>query len=425
MLVLSGPAAGVGALKGCAAPGEAANLISMEIGGTSCDVMVMARGEVPVADELLIDGYHLTTPSVEIHTVGAGGGAIAWVDDAGLLHVGPQGAGARPGPAAYGLGGEQPDRHRRAARARAAAPRPAGRRRRHARRRARAQGRRGQARQAARPLGRGRRGRRDPPPGAEPAACRRAAQHRARPQSRDLHPGRRRRRRPDARHRRGPRAGLQPRAAAARRRRLLRAGHAAVRRAAGLPAGLPGRSRQGRPTGPRRRLRAARSARPRCARPRRVWRRPPRSSAKWTCATTASNGRSGSPSTAAASTPTPPARPSKRSISACSATSSPAAASTSPRFASSAAAASTGRRRPRARRRPRRPSRARGARSGSIRRTAGATCRSTTAPICGRAAQLDGPLLIEERTTTAFVGPRDRLEVDARDDFLIHVGAAS
>ena len=80
----------------------------MEIGGTSCDVMVMAKGQVPVADELVIDGYHLTTPSVEIHTVGAGGGAIAWVDDAGLLHVGPQGAGARPGPAAYGLGGENP-----------------------------------------------------------------------------------------------------------------------------------------------------------------------------------------------------------------------------------------------------------------------------------------------------------------------------
>ena len=108
MLVLSGPAAGVGALKGCAAPGEAANLVSMEIGGTSCDVMVMARGDVPVADELVIDGYHLTTPSVEIHTVGAGGGTVAWVDGAGLLHVGPQGAGARPGPAAYGLGGESP-----------------------------------------------------------------------------------------------------------------------------------------------------------------------------------------------------------------------------------------------------------------------------------------------------------------------------
>jgi N-methylhydantoinase A len=108
MLVLSGPAAGVGALKGCAGPGEAANFISMEIGGTSCDVMVMAKGDVPIADALIIDGYHLTTPSVEIHTVGAGGGTIAWVDSAGLLHVGPQGAGARPGPAAYGLGGEQP-----------------------------------------------------------------------------------------------------------------------------------------------------------------------------------------------------------------------------------------------------------------------------------------------------------------------------
>lgn len=108
MLVLSGPAAGVGALKGCADASEAANLISMEIGGTSCDVMVMAKGDVPVTDDLTIDGYHLTTPSVEIHTVGAGGGTVAWVDEASLLHVGPQGAGARPGPAAYGLGGEQP-----------------------------------------------------------------------------------------------------------------------------------------------------------------------------------------------------------------------------------------------------------------------------------------------------------------------------
>lgn len=107
MLILSGPAAGVGALKGCAVNGDA-NFISMEIGGTSCDVMVMARGDVPVTDALTIDGYHLTTPSVEIHTVGAGGGTVAWVDAAGLLHVGPQGAGARPGPAAYGLGGEQP-----------------------------------------------------------------------------------------------------------------------------------------------------------------------------------------------------------------------------------------------------------------------------------------------------------------------------
>ncbi|WP_439360384.1 hydantoinase/oxoprolinase family protein [Bradyrhizobium sp. DASA03007] len=108
MLVLSGPAAAVGALRGCAESQDQANFISMEIGGTSCDVMVMAKGQVPVSDHLVIDGYHLTTPSVEIHTVGAGGGTIAWIDAAGLLHVGPKGAGAQPGPAAYGLGGEEP-----------------------------------------------------------------------------------------------------------------------------------------------------------------------------------------------------------------------------------------------------------------------------------------------------------------------------
>lgn len=108
MLVLSGPAAAVGALNGCMASGGPANFISMEIGGTSCDVMVMANGEVPVSDRLVIDGYHLTVPSVEIHTVGAGGGTIAGVDSAGLLNVGPRGAGAQPGPAAYGLGGQDP-----------------------------------------------------------------------------------------------------------------------------------------------------------------------------------------------------------------------------------------------------------------------------------------------------------------------------
>lgn len=108
MLVLSGPAAAVGALKGCAPSEDLANFISMEIGGTSCDVMVMEKGQVAVSDQLVIEGYHLTIPSVEIHTVGAGGGTIASVDSAGLLIVGPRGAGAQPGPAAYGLGGEEP-----------------------------------------------------------------------------------------------------------------------------------------------------------------------------------------------------------------------------------------------------------------------------------------------------------------------------
>ena len=107
-LVLSGPAAGVGALGLYSQAAGSNNLIAMEIGGTSCDVMLMSEGQVAVTDELIIDGYHLATPSVEIHTVGAGGGTIARVDEAGLLHVGPQGAGAVPGPACYGLGGEEP-----------------------------------------------------------------------------------------------------------------------------------------------------------------------------------------------------------------------------------------------------------------------------------------------------------------------------
>jgi len=107
-LVLSGPAAGVGALRLFSDGAETDDLIAMEIGGTSCDVTLMSRGDVAVSDALMIDGYHLATPSVEIHTVGAGGGTIAGVDAAGMLFVGPKGAGAMPGPACYGKGGIEP-----------------------------------------------------------------------------------------------------------------------------------------------------------------------------------------------------------------------------------------------------------------------------------------------------------------------------
>ncbi|MEL6981742.1 MAG: hydantoinase/oxoprolinase family protein [Actinomycetota bacterium] len=112
-LVLSGPAAVGGALRPIGAR-RAGALVSMEIGGTSCDVAVSLGPvdaadtdgeEVPVVDGLELGGYHLQVPSVDVHSVGAGGGTIAAVDEGGLLQVGPRGAGSDPGPACYGRGG--------------------------------------------------------------------------------------------------------------------------------------------------------------------------------------------------------------------------------------------------------------------------------------------------------------------------------
>jgi N-methylhydantoinase A len=107
-LLLSGPAAGVGALEFYSQAIGSDNLISMEIGGTSCDVILMNQGSVAVVDDLQVAGYQLVTPSADVHTIGAGGGTIAGVDNAGMLFVGPRGAGAHPGPASYGLGGTEP-----------------------------------------------------------------------------------------------------------------------------------------------------------------------------------------------------------------------------------------------------------------------------------------------------------------------------
>jgi N-methylhydantoinase A len=107
-LLLSGPAAGVGALNLYRAWAGTDDLISMEIGGTSCDVLLMSSGTVATRDEVLIGGYHVQVPAIDIHTIGAGGGTIAGVDGGGLLFVGPRGAGAEPGPACYGRGGTEP-----------------------------------------------------------------------------------------------------------------------------------------------------------------------------------------------------------------------------------------------------------------------------------------------------------------------------
>ena len=107
-LALSGPAGGVGALALFGRAAGTDDLLSMEIGGTSCDVMLMSSGRVATTDQLMVGGYHLSTPAIDIHTVGAGGGTIAGVDTGGMLVVGPKGAGARPGPACYGFGSTQP-----------------------------------------------------------------------------------------------------------------------------------------------------------------------------------------------------------------------------------------------------------------------------------------------------------------------------
>jgi N-methylhydantoinase A len=107
-LLLSGPAAGIGALGLYSAALGEPNLLSMEIGGTSCDVTLLSGGHADVASEFELGGYHVAMPSIDIHSVGAGGGTVAGVDRAGLLFVGPRGAGAHPGPAAYGLGGAEP-----------------------------------------------------------------------------------------------------------------------------------------------------------------------------------------------------------------------------------------------------------------------------------------------------------------------------
>lgn len=107
-LLLSGPAAGAGALALYSEALTRPELLLMEIGGTSCDVMLVSKERAEVASEFELGGYHVAMPSIEIHSIGAGGGTLAGVERSGMLFAGPQGAGADPGPAAYGLGGDEP-----------------------------------------------------------------------------------------------------------------------------------------------------------------------------------------------------------------------------------------------------------------------------------------------------------------------------
>jgi N-methylhydantoinase A len=105
--VLSGPAGGaVGASLVATISGDG-NAIGIDMGGTSCDVCVVEEGQVRRTDGRTIGGRPIQLPMVDVHTVGAGGGSIAWIDHGGALRTGPQSAGAEPGPACYGRGGSE------------------------------------------------------------------------------------------------------------------------------------------------------------------------------------------------------------------------------------------------------------------------------------------------------------------------------
>jgi N-methylhydantoinase A len=106
--LLSGPAAGVVAAGAVARSAGFADAIAFDMGGTSTDVCLIRDGQPEVSTSAQIAGLPFRTPAVGIHTVGAGGGSIAWVDAGGALRVGPRSAGAEPGPACYGLGGSEP-----------------------------------------------------------------------------------------------------------------------------------------------------------------------------------------------------------------------------------------------------------------------------------------------------------------------------
>lgn len=106
--LLSGPAGGVIAAAHLASIYKLGDFVTVDMGGTSYDVCLVRDGRPAVTSESWICRYRVAVPMLAIHTIGAGGGSIAWVDPGGALHVGPDSAGAQPGPACYDRGGEEP-----------------------------------------------------------------------------------------------------------------------------------------------------------------------------------------------------------------------------------------------------------------------------------------------------------------------------
>ncbi|WP_273846751.1 hydantoinase/oxoprolinase family protein [Rubrobacter calidifluminis] len=108
-LASSGLAAGAIACGHLAKLAGYENAVGLDMGGTSADISVMVGGETRITNDWFVEyGYPIRFPSVEVSTIGAGGGSIAWIDAAGSLRNGPQSAGSNPGPACYGRGGEEP-----------------------------------------------------------------------------------------------------------------------------------------------------------------------------------------------------------------------------------------------------------------------------------------------------------------------------
>ncbi|MFA9432079.1 hydantoinase/oxoprolinase family protein [Egicoccus sp. AB-alg2] len=106
--LLSGPAAGAWGAAAIGALVGADRLLALDVGGTSTDVTLVEDGRPTTTAEGSIDGLPFAVNATDIHTIGAGGGSLAWRDDGGALRVGPRSAGAVPGPACYGRGGDQP-----------------------------------------------------------------------------------------------------------------------------------------------------------------------------------------------------------------------------------------------------------------------------------------------------------------------------
>ncbi len=106
--LVSGPAAGVTGSVEVTKQAGFADVITFDVGGTSTDVCVIQNSTPAIAREREVAGYPVRFPMIDVHSVGAGGGSIAWIDSGGFLQVGPKSAGADPGPACYDRGGKQP-----------------------------------------------------------------------------------------------------------------------------------------------------------------------------------------------------------------------------------------------------------------------------------------------------------------------------